>query len=602
MSSENMQDHCSIEMHAGYPEAVVIVDHVSMIFNMASERIGSLKEYVIKAARRELMFQEFRALDDVSFTVDRGDVFGLMGTNGSGKSTMLKIIAGVLEPSSGTCKVDGVIAPLIELGAGFDMELSARENIYLNGALLGYSRQFMEEHFENIATFADVEEFLDMPMKNYSSGMVARIAFAIATEVIPDILIVDEVLSVGDFRFQEKCERRIRSLIEDHGVTVLIVSHDSGLVERLCNKAIWIEKGRTKAIGSAAEICGLYRTLGGHKGSDGAASRVKEIFEEDIHIPNTAIATFYSENRYASAVKIAESVWRETTKNIILAPGSSEQVCLIANSLAGLLETSVLLYREDYITDATLGFLLEARPERVIFFEGLGFRSDEIIALIEEEIGCSVCVITGTEFAEIALNAYRFGKDEGAMWSKVSMLTHDASIVDRIALAPYAYSNKIPVFYHPAGDASIDDDTLRAICEGSEGGLLVVGGTKDIPDASFDALNGEVAIIKRFCYQDGYEAAIEISQWIKSHDARFSYAEPLIVSAIDPANALTIGAYASKEGRLILFEDPLDLESVIEVYEFLERHKEEVKQLTFVGDLKTYTKADRELLAKALFS
>ena len=236
-------------------ETMIKVDDVSMVFNMASETMNNLKEYAIALARRELRFKEFRALDHISLEVKKGDVFGILGTNGSGKSTLLKIIAGVLEPSEGTCTVNGSIAPLIELGAGFDMELTARENIYLNGALLGYPKKFIEEHFDEIVDFAEIEKFLDMPLKNYSSGMVARIAFAIATVIVPEILIVDEVLSVGDFMFQQKCERRIQSLIKDHGVTVLIVSHDNHLIERLCNKAVWIEKGHLRTIGNAESIC-----------------------------------------------------------------------------------------------------------------------------------------------------------------------------------------------------------------------------------------------------------------------------------------------------------------------------------------------------------
>lgn len=238
--------------------AVVQVDHVSMVFNIANEKVQSLKEYFIKIARRELMFKEFTAVDDASFTVNRGDVFGLVGTNGSGKSTMLKIIAGVLEPSKGTCTVNGTISPLIELGAGFDPELTARENIYLNGALLGHSKKFLDEHIEDIIDFAELHDFMEMPLKNYSSGMVARIAFAIATVTEPDLLIVDEVLSVGDFLFQQKCENRINDMIE-RGTTVLIVSHDTSQIERLCNRALWIEKSKLKMLGDAKEVCAAYR-------------------------------------------------------------------------------------------------------------------------------------------------------------------------------------------------------------------------------------------------------------------------------------------------------------------------------------------------------
>lgn len=235
------------------------VNDVSMIFNMASERLDNLKEYFIKLAKRELFFEEFRALDHVSFKVRRGEVLGLVGTNGSGKSTMLKIIAGVLEPSEGSVHVHGNIAPLIELGAGFDIELTARENIYLNGALLGYTKEFIDTHIDEIVEFAELKDFMDMPLKNYSSGMVARIAFAIATVVEPDVLIVDETLSVGDVFFQEKCERRIRDFIESGNVTVLFVSHSLEQVERLCTRCVWIEKGHQRMIGDADEVCQAYR-------------------------------------------------------------------------------------------------------------------------------------------------------------------------------------------------------------------------------------------------------------------------------------------------------------------------------------------------------
>ena len=235
------------------------VNDVTMIFNMASEQLNNLKEYFIKLLRHELFFTEFRALKHISFNVKRGEVVGLVGTNGSGKSTMLNIIAGVLEPSEGTCTVKGNIAPLIELGAGFDMELTARENIYLNGALLGYTRDFIDEKFDEIVEFAELRDFVDMPLKNYSSGMVARIAFAIATITEPDILIVDETLSVGDVFFQQKCEERIQHFITSGDVTVLFVSHSIEQVERICQRAIWIEKGDLRMDGTVTEVCDAYR-------------------------------------------------------------------------------------------------------------------------------------------------------------------------------------------------------------------------------------------------------------------------------------------------------------------------------------------------------
>ena len=291
-------------------EVMVDVDHVTMIFNMASEQLNSLKEYAIKAVRGELRFKEFRALDDVSFKVRQGDVFGILGTNGSGKSTVLKIIAGVLEPSEGKCTVKGNIAPLIELGAGFDMELTARENIYLNGALLGYTKQFIDSHFDEIVSFAEIEKFLDMPLKNYSSGMVARIAFAIATVTIPDVLIVDEVLSVGDFMFQQKCERRISSMIKDHQVTVLIVSHDTDLIERLCNKAIWIEKGNVRMVGAARDVCETYRMVGGREGSKEAESLILDtMFNDNVVTTGKRIEVIAGDNKYSTAANSGEVHW-----------------------------------------------------------------------------------------------------------------------------------------------------------------------------------------------------------------------------------------------------------------------------------------------------
>lgn len=242
-------------------EPIIVINHVSMMFNIASEQLNSLKEYFIKLAKRELHFKKFMALEDIDFVVNRGEQYGIVGTNGSGKSTLLKIIAGVLEPSEGRVAIGGSIAPLIELGAGFDMELTARENIYLNGALLGYSKQFIDERFDEIVDFAEVRDFLDTPMKNYSSGMIARVAFSVATATIPDILVVDEALSVGDFLFQEKCERRISELVNDHGTTLLFVSHSIEQVERVCTKAVWIEKGHMRQIGDVKDVCEAYRNL-----------------------------------------------------------------------------------------------------------------------------------------------------------------------------------------------------------------------------------------------------------------------------------------------------------------------------------------------------
>ena len=236
---------------------IIKVDHVSMKFNMSSEKFDSFKEYVIKRLKNQVSYDEFWALKDVSFNVYKGDSLGLIGLNGSGKSTMLKTIAGVLKPTKGNVEVKGTVAPLIELGAGFDMDLTARENVFLNGALLGYQRKEMENYYEDIVRFSELKDFMDVPVKNFSSGMVSRLAFAIATIGTPDILIVDEVLSVGDFRFQQKCEERIHNMMES-GTTILFVSHSIKQVEGICNKIVWLEHGKIKMYGDASEICKIY--------------------------------------------------------------------------------------------------------------------------------------------------------------------------------------------------------------------------------------------------------------------------------------------------------------------------------------------------------
>ena len=237
---------------------IIECNHISMHFNLMEERIDSLKEYVVKLIKGKLFYNEFIALNDVSFSVKKKDLLGIIGLNGAGKSTILKILAGILVPTFGTVSVKGTIAPLIEVGAGFDPDLTARENVFLNGIILGYRKDFLEEHLEEIIEFAELKDFIDVPVKNFSSGMYARLGFSIATAVKPDILIVDEVLSVGDFRFQEKCENRISNMIKD-GVTIILVSHDLGMIERLCTKVLWLEHGKTKAFGDKNEICEEYK-------------------------------------------------------------------------------------------------------------------------------------------------------------------------------------------------------------------------------------------------------------------------------------------------------------------------------------------------------
>lgn len=239
---------------------VLRVNNVSMRFNLSKEKIDSIKEYVIKFIKGQVKYNEFWALKNVSFTLNEGDRIGILGLNGAGKSTLLKVIAGVYKPSIGSVERNGVLAPLLELGAGFDPQYTGAENIYLYGAVLGYSKKFIDEKFDEIVEFSELGEFIDVPIKNYSSGMRARLGFSIVSLVSPDILILDEVLAVGDAKFRRKSEAKVMSMF-DKGTTVLFVSHSLAQVKRLCNKAMILEHGELKAIGDIDEISEIYEKM-----------------------------------------------------------------------------------------------------------------------------------------------------------------------------------------------------------------------------------------------------------------------------------------------------------------------------------------------------
>jgi len=236
----------------------ISVKDVSMMFNLSRDKIMGLKEYVVKALKRQLFYDEFWALKNISFDVKKGEVMGVLGLNGSGKSTLLKLIAGVFKPTIGSIIVNGNIAPLLELGAGFDYEFSARENVFMNGAMFGHAPAHMEILYNDIMNFADLWEFENVPLKNFSSGMSARLGFAIATQVTPDILIIDEILGVGDYHFAQKCEARIQELMSG-GTTVLVVSHSIDTIKSMCTRAMILQSGTMTAIGSVEEICQIYQ-------------------------------------------------------------------------------------------------------------------------------------------------------------------------------------------------------------------------------------------------------------------------------------------------------------------------------------------------------
>ncbi len=236
---------------------MITLNRVGICYRMPRDKIQSIKEYLVALARGKLRYDSFFALSEISFSVGRGEVLGIVGSNGAGKSTLLKVIAGILVPTSGDLRVKGRVVPMLELGSGFDDDLTGRENIFLNGAILGYSEQFLRERFDEIVAFSGLYDFLDVPVRNYSSGMVMRLAFSIASMVEPDVLIVDEILAVGDSRFQEKSYARMLELMH-RGTTVLLVSHDLGQIRRLCDRVLWLDGGRVRRIGDTQEVCDAY--------------------------------------------------------------------------------------------------------------------------------------------------------------------------------------------------------------------------------------------------------------------------------------------------------------------------------------------------------
>jgi len=237
---------------------MIKAENVSVKYLMAYDRIKSMKEYLVQLVKGNIQYEEFWALQDVSFEVKKGEVLGIIGHNGAGKSTLLKVISGILKPTSGGVQVNGTVVPMLELGSGFDFDLTGRENVFLNGAILGYPEQFLKEKYGEIVEFSELGQFIDVPLRNYSSGMVMRLAFSIATVVQPDILIVDEILAVGDADFQEKSKRRMLELMGG-GTTVLFVSHSLGQIQEMCDRVLWLEKGRLKLAGKTETVCAMYQ-------------------------------------------------------------------------------------------------------------------------------------------------------------------------------------------------------------------------------------------------------------------------------------------------------------------------------------------------------
>ena len=578
-------------------ETMIKVDDVSMVFNMASETMNNLKEYAIALAKKELHFKEFRALDHVSLEVKKGDVFGILGTNGSGKSTLLKIIAGVLEPSEGTCTVNGSIAPLIELGAGFDMELTARENIYLNGALLGYSKKFIEQHFEEIVEFAEIEQFLDMPLKNYSSGMVARIAFAIATVIVPEILIVDEVLSVGDFMFQQKCERRINTLIKEHGVTVLIVSHSNEQIERLCNKAIWIEKGHERIAGSAHEVCQVYRMLGGHIGSPESEQRIFNLIKAPKPTDHGSMFTVAGEDRFGTAVKLTQKVFEnKTTNEAILLSTDDLAISMLSNTLAASLEAPILSTRRDSLPDITAHALREYNPEKIILFEKEKVSSDLLQAIKATCPDSELYHMHDPNLSSLSEKIYSYINPKS--WGNTAVITHMGGSYDLMSLIPLICNNKFPVFFCDE-NFNLGKKTEEILRSGLIKTIVVLGDNEVVSDSSLTEYKNMDISISRLFAEKYYLANIIINDWCLKQQS-YCVKNLIFVSVWQPSDALTIGPYASTTSSEILLIDPQDLDCLSSAIEELESTNNSIENLIFIGGSSCFNDNDKELLLKAL--
>lgn len=586
-------------------QTMIKVDHVSMIFNMASEQLNSLKEYAIKIARRELFFEGFTALNDISFEVKKGDVFGIIGTNGSGKSTLLKIIAGVLEPTKGSCAINGNIAPLIELGAGFDTELSARENIYLNGALLGYSKKFINDHFDEIVEFAEIEKFLDMPLKNYSSGMVARIAFAIATVIVPEILVVDEVLSVGDFMFQKKCEDRINELIERHGVTVLIVSHSNAQIERMCNKVIWIEKGHTRMAGDAATVCRVYGGLGGRTGSPEAEQRVFEALRNtDGKGPQQKdFTSIDGDSLYGTAVRAAVRGWGEEPVDMVTLVCDTTHVNAIAAcGFAGANNAPMLPVRSNHLPEIIEQYLFSKRPATILLLDK--DRNSENVLEQVSSLPWKPEVIYLPKrpgSLNLSIELLQLGIQRN-LWGDTALIAAFEDNTKAFCAAPLSYGIRAPFFIFTGEEKDRASDLSRMLVDEGIHSIFAVGSIASHPLCA--SLSKQGIAIKTLADENNEETVLSIAQAVLDSCTKRNACTPAEVCIGSQTlsqwpELLSIIGYAGKKNAAMLLEDPTNLESVSSCMIFMERNRKTIGGISFFGGESVLGSTDRELLYHA---
>lgn len=581
---------------------VIEIRNVVMDFNSASQQLNSFKEYFIALAKRELMFKRFRALDDISLTVQKGDVFGILGTNGSGKSTLMKIVSGVLEPTEGSVAIRGNIAPLIELGAGFDFELTARENIYLNGALLGYSKSFIDQHFEEIVDFAEIRDFLDMPLKNYSSGMVSRIAFAIATVIVPDILIVDEVLSVGDFMFRQKCEKRIQSLIHEHGTTVLIVSHSSEQIERLCNKAIWIEKGHMRMIGPAKEVSKVYQALGGHKGSQKSESTLFELLQDRGHGRADLIETIAGADMCSTNAIVAKQLLDEaSTSSFVLCPGDDPSVYLASLALGHATGSVNLMTQAERLPESSLSILLGKTPDNVYCIAAAA-QSEQLVGSVRSALPreCSLRVFPYESPDSLTLEIF-----------EMASATHNDSPAPRIAIAAGSNLGSASATLAPLVACGVpffivtESETADRVMSHLENtGIRVLLVLNNATNEALDDLarraasaNLETVVLDDIKGDAANEEALHLLSSLFGYEPNL---ESLYLSAQDGViDALSAAPLVARDQSIMLTVDHNNMDSMVRAIEQISSSEPNLRHLVFLGGNYCFNPVDKEIFGKA---
>lgn len=591
-----LSDRSAEILHPDKP-VVIDVDEVSLDYNSANQKLNSLKEFFVAAMKRQLMFKSFRAVDRISIKVQSGDVYGILGTNGSGKSTLLKTISGVLEPTEGTISIEGKIVPLIEMGAGFDYELTARENVYLNGSLLGYPKKFIDQHFDAIVEFAEVEDFLDLPLKNYSSGMVSRIAFAIATVIVPDILIVDEVLSVGDQMFRKKCEKRIQKLIREFGTTVLIVSHSSSQIERMCNKAIWIDKGHMRMVGEAKEVSRAYQALGGHTGSEEAERYLCNLLDLEYVESSNIVQQLSGQNELiVNDLLNRLLVARNGSLDHVIVVDSDEPMIRLMGLALAAQHGGMLVYTDlGELSAKAMAYLASVHPSKVLILD-----SGIIKAATIQDIG-RICGSPEIEvMKDLSLPSLsrkclvESTQQEGG--SSTAVLVTGPLGAAVVTLSGLIYRHKLPVVVADGSPESIEE-AIELLSEGGISEVICLYHAEETFSRArsvAEAREMNVVGLVDDATDDANQAAFE---WVLSQGDPI---KSIYVTALDESvHALSVAPLAGCEGALILAVDHVSMDSMQRVLEDISHCSGGIERVRLIGSDGYFDPVDNELFTKS---